>query len=438
MTTSSPDHLALLAALAERGVATSAWLQAALRKSQPTLSRLLADLSGQVLTLGQGKRTRYALPRSIQGQSAEQPLWWVHEDGRLERFGRLTFVAGAQLHVEGDGIDSLSQALPWFLAPLKAQGFLGRLLALRLASRGVDANPDRWSLEQTLAAALELHDPTGAIVIGEPRPGSVHAGVDATHPGPAFDALAADVAATLPAGSSAGGEQAKFLARTDAGEHLIVKFTPPRGTPFGERWSDLLHTEALALAVLAEWGVDAAPCELITTPTRTYLASKRFDRAGATGRRHVVPLDAVHDAFVPVSRRHWGATCEALARQRRLPPEAPAQAEALLYFGRLIANTDMHFGNLSLRVARSDLAAGRFTLAPVYDMLPMRWRPDAATGLADYAAFEPDPLALASPARAPALVFWQRLQAHTAVSPELRQVAGDMAVRLRGSSTNST
>jgi len=422
--------LAVLAVLAQRGVATSAELQAALGRSQPTLSRLLADLAGQVLPIGQGKRSRYALPQTIQGQSAEQPLWWVHEDGQLERFGRLTFVAGAQVHVEADGIDSLSRSLPWFLAPLKAQGFLGRLLALRLAGRGVDPNPERWTLEQTLGATLELHDPIGAIVVGEPRPALPHTIVQARRPGHGFDQLAADVAATLPAGSSAGGEQAKFLALTDAGEHLIVKFTPPRGTPFGERWHDLLHAESLALTVLAERGVNVASFEIVETAARTYLASKRFDRVGAQGRRHVVALDAVHDAFVPVSRRHWGATCEALARQRRVPPEAAAQAEALLYFGRLIGNSDMHFGNLSLRVARADLAGGRFTLAPVYDMLPMCWRPDAVAGLYDYSAFEPDPLALASPARAPALQFWQRLEAHAAASRGLRAVAGEMARRV--------
>ncbi|MFO1297307.1 MAG: hypothetical protein U1F25_13120 [Rubrivivax sp.] len=28
----------------------------------------------------------------------------------------------------------------------------------------------------------------------------------------------------------------------------------------------------------------------------------------------------------------------------------------------------------------ADLARGRFTLAPVYDMLPMRWRPDLLSG----------------------------------------------------------
>jgi hypothetical protein len=44
-------------------------------------------------------------------------------------------------------------------------------------------------------------------------------------------------------------------------------------------------------------------------------------------------------------------------------------------FGEMIGNTDMHLGNASL--IGGDQAP--HTLAPVYDMLPMRWRP-AATG----------------------------------------------------------
>ncbi|WP_332291324.1 hypothetical protein [Aquincola agrisoli] len=33
---------------------------------------------------------------------------------------------------------------------------------------------------------------------------------------------------------------------------------------------------------------------------------------------------------------------------------------------------------------------------PGYDILPMRWKPDAALGLPDYGAFVPDELAAAS------------------------------------------
>ena len=109
---------------------------------------------------------------------------------------------------------------------------------------------------------------------------------------------------------------------------------------------------------------------------------------------------------MPGPRRDWAATCQALAAQRRLPVDAAAQASALLQFGRLIGNTDMHFGNLSLVVGSpADAARGRFSLAPVYDMLPMRWRPDVQSGELDWLPFTPDARDLASAARPVALQF---------------------------------
>ena len=321
-------------------------------------------------------------------------------------------------------------AVPWFLAPLRPAGFLGRLIARRLALHGVDANPERWPLAQVLFAALHTHDAPGALLLGElPLAAEGPAALSSADRAAAFDALAADVAATLPAGSSAGGEQAKFLARVED-RHVIVKFSPPRGTPFGERWHDLLHAEHLAHGLLAEHGVPVARTAVLETAQRTYLESTRFDRIGTRGRRHVVALGAVHDAFVPGARAHWAATCESLARQRRLPPDAPAQARALLQFGRLIGNTDMHFGNLSVFVEPSELARGRFTLAPLYDMLPMRWRPDPTSGALDLTPFEPAAADLSSAARPLALEFWRRVGAQGAVSRSFRALAQSMARRL--------
>jgi serine/threonine protein kinase HipA of HipAB toxin-antitoxin module len=141
-------------------------------------------------------------------------------------------------------------------------------------------------------------------------------------------------------------------------------------------------------------------------------------------------LHAVHEAFVGGPRQHWAATAQALVRQRRLPGEAAAQVEALLRFGRLIGNSDMHFGNLSLWVEPADVAAGRFTLAPIYDMLPMRWRPDVHTGALDLQPFTPEPADLQSPARPVARAFWGEVAAHPGISPAFRGLAREMVSRL--------
>ena len=443
------DHQALLAELTARGVARSAELQAALKKSQPTVSRLLAELSSQVIPLGRGRNTRYGVAKAIMGQSAQQPLWWIDESGMPRRIGTLSLLGdGSVVHVEGVGFeDTLRNRLPWYLAPLKAQGFLGRLLAQRLMPTGLGSNPETWSLEATLFAALHLHDAPGAIVLGEPAApvGQQRVPVEARLAGAVLDDLAQDVARTLPAGSSAGGEQPKFLALMESGEHVLVKFTPPRGTPFGERWHDLLHAEVLAAQVLGRHGVGVCAGRIVETVRRTYLLSTRFDRIGANGRRHAVAVGAVHEAFGTGGYANWAGTCEALVRQGRLDAAAADQARALLAFGRLIGNTDMHSGNLCLFVggagprpdapdeltALEALAKGRFQLAPVYDMLPMRWRPDPLLGgAAGYSAFEPDLVSASGPARGPAQEFWRHLSEQPRVGKALRVVAREMARRL--------
>jgi hypothetical protein len=76
------------------------------------------------------------------------------------------------------------------------------------------------------------------------------------------------------------------------------------------------------------------------------------------------------------------------------------------------------------------VARGRFTLAPVYDMLPMRWRPDAATGDLDLLPFSPELGDLASTARPVAVRFWERAAELPALSLGFRQLAGGMARRL--------
>lgn len=428
------DHQLILGVLAHRGIASSSDLQAATGKSQATVSRLLSDLSGRVLTLGSARATRYGLPKPIRGQPAQQPLWWTDHGGRMRPIGRLSLLAGDIICIESEFVRTpASTGLPWYLAPLRAQGFLGRLHARRLGVQGLSGDPERWDLESTQFAALQLHDAPGAITLGEPvrQPPPADAPAGGASLSLAFDQLAADVASTLPDGSSVAGEQAKFLATLGGARHVIVKFTPPRGTPFGERWHDLLHAECLAASVLERHGVAVARTRVIESATRTYLVSDRFDRIGVSGRRHAIHIGHAHDAFVVDHYSNWAATASALARQRRLSALDAQRAAALLSFGRLIGNSDMHSGNLGLQVELEDLAKGRFSLAPVYDMLPMRWRPQPVLGGApEYAPFEPDAASAASAAAGPARDFWAELEAHFGVSAALRTVAGEMARRI--------
>ena len=433
----------LLRVLRTRGALNSVQLQSELGVSQPTVSRLVAAAATRVLVLGQGRATRYALPHPIGTAAAVQPLWWIDEAGIARPFARLSFAERGQVHVEAalpSGRFAITTAgrLPWLLAPLRGEGFLGRALARRLAPQGLPAEPGAWSLEQVLLAALHTPDAPGALVLGEPAPpggpaleGPSLEGVADTQALALLEQLADGVAQAAPAGSSAGGEQPKFLLRDHDGHPLIVKFSPPRGSPFGERWHDLLHAEALALALLGEHGVPVAAARVVHTPRRTLLLSRRFDRIGRHGRRHAVPLWAVHEAFVPGAPSRWATTCEALEARRRLPAGSAVQVQALAQFGRLIGNTDMHFGNLSLFVAPADVQRGRFTVAPLYDMLPMRWRPDPASGELGLLAFSPDPADLESAARPLAAAFWRRLLDSRDIGRAFRTLAATQHGRTR-------
>lgn len=440
------DDQVLLGILRSRGAMTSAEVQAAIRKSQPSVSRLLSGLTDEVIPLGKGRATRYAAAQPIGIEAAQHPVWLVDQEGNVKRIGTLSFLAQNQIHIDAVEVDDFqNRSLPWYLSPLKAQGFLGRLLAQQAYMRGAPSNPELWDLETVLSAALHLHDAPGSLLIGhgEREYGeSAHAiPTSAADQGQVLDELALSIARTLPAGSSAGGEQPKFLAVTEQGDQVLVKFSPPRGTPFGERWNDLLYAESISNEVLERHGHQTAGTRVIQSQARTYLISSRFDRVGRKGRKHVVSVGAAHSAFVPGSYSNWASTCEALARQGKLSQIDAEAAGFLLQFGRLAGNTDMHSGNLSLYAEGSDLqeiSKGNFRLAPVYDMLPMRWRPDPTIGLQDYSPFSIDDYLASQQVRAAALDFWVAIQEHPQISQAMKNVASEMAARVSETDSNAT
>ncbi len=247
----------------------------------------------------------------------------------------LTHLGPDRWHLQADGIDQLSTGrLPWELAPLRLQGFLGHQWARSPAAAGFEPNPERWRVERLLALLLRERPDL---------PGVVRPGVTPPAPPPGLpaeraarlalvDTLADQAANALPAGSSAGGEQAKVLAGDDQGDHWLVKFSPPCETPFGERWHDLLLADGLALAVLAAHGVPVAAAELQQSARRSLLASGRgrpWGRAfcGASAARSAAPRwrrQVLNDDEYTPSRRisaptspglvHRSAAC----RMRRL------------------------------------------------------------------------------------------------------------------------
>ncbi|MGE4239783.1 HipA domain-containing protein [Ramlibacter sp.] len=435
----NPEHQLILGVLATKGAVTSAELQSSIGKSQPTVSRLIKDLGPKVLPLGRGRATRYGLGKSIHGRPAQHTIWWTDAQGGRRELGTLSHLANDTIFVQSRMLGDFSgSALPWYLSPLRPEGFLGRMTAAAagMASFGADADPARWLLETVLYAALQIHDAPGAMTLGVQDDAIPPLALSLEMLHQSLDTVADNIATTLPAGSSAGGEQPKFLAILPTGAHVIVKFSPPLESPGGTRWSDLLLAEHLACETLKQHGFSAATSHFERTRRRAYLISQRFDRVGPTGRRHVVSIGKAHEAFVQGTYRNWPESCAALVSRGCLSLQEAGAARTVFDFGRLIGNTDMHSGNLGLFVGLDGILRGRFELTPVYDMLPMRWRPDPALGgVQPYAPFAPDDGALASRAAPVAEAFWTTLSQSKSVTRELRDVASEMAARLRPGST---
>lgn len=430
----APDGL--ISALGDEALSAAQAMQR-LGCSQPTLSRLVRAAGAQVLTLGKAQKTRYARARPTQ---VGQPLAITridaegapHSCGALHTIGlpsgsRTAWVAPNQVEVF-DG-------LPWFVTDMRPQGFIGRQFPVRIPQLGLPPSITDWNDSHVLQALSAAgSDEPGDLVIGRaaldqyllqamPQP------IATRNKAKSFSAMAQLKAGQQHSPSSAGGEQSKFTAyvQTPRGaQHAIVKFSPVGADAVAVRWRDLLCCEHHALRVLHDsdpaTGLQAAQTQLIDGD-RAYLEVQRFDRIGARGRRGLVSLGAIDDVFVG-QRNNWVQTAQQLVGLRMLSERDLERISLLYAFGLLIHNSDMHFGNLSL--LHEGPASVQFSLAPCYDMLPMRFAP-TAQGIrplqipkivpqADLLGVWPQALALAQE-------FWGRVIADPGVSADFVQIA---------------
>jgi len=191
--------------------------------------------------------------------SSSHQIYWADKTGDKHAIGTLSFESDGSATFDASNYRlTVKNDLPWFLAHLKPEGFIGRIHANHISHIfGYDKNPEKWNLREIFCSSVYLSNPSGAITIGNSLvfPPSVPSvdfliSPDKKTDRAAFlnclDDCAIDVARALPFGSSAGGEQPKFMiAVPEHGEltECIVKFSPPVGTPFGDRWHDLLIAE---------------------------------------------------------------------------------------------------------------------------------------------------------------------------------------------------
>ena len=414
--------------------------------SRATLMRAVRALGSQVVALGRARRTTYAARRALRGSLQPLPLYRIDEQGQAHEVAKLLpiYPAGCALEfsepldwpLDEDMQDGWFESLPYILEDMRPQGFLGRHFARRHADLlQVSADPKVWSEDDTLhALSLLGSDEPGNYVLGEPalRLWLTHSQQDVAplqenQIAPAYLLSAEEAMMHGSAGSSAGGEFPKFTAFRDiAGKptHVIVKFSGSDAAPGTQRWSDLLVCEHLALCAVAEHlGLEAAVSRIHQAGGRTFLEVERFDRHGRLGRLPICSWAALNDALIGLAGKPWQQGGAELLKLGYINPECLAALQRLWLFGRLIANTDMHDGNLSFKPG--------LQLAPVYDMLPMAYAPVRGVELPSMDFMPPLPLpaerdAWLIAARA-AEYFWAAASADARISKAFQAICSQNA-----------
>lgn len=433
--------------LRRRGALSAIDLSVALGVSQPTLSRVLGKIDPhRLVRLGKARAVRYALSREIGTIGESWPLYEIDEAGQAHHVGRLcTFEARQCGFLQDTPWESLRgnlfpsglyPDLPWFLDDLRPQGFLGRTFARQYGQElGLPQDPRVWRSDDVILALVRYgHDLQGSFVLGNTMLDTVQerriSGVRVIPEERCAETYRERAQATLAGewpGSSAAGEQPKFTATVESPEgavrHVIVKFNGRSGRPEDQRWGDLLAAEHCASVLLRDHGIAAAQTRLIDAGGRRFLESIRFDRVGLHGRRGLVSLFALDAAFWGRMDTPWTLASDRLVRGGWLTGQDAEQMSLLWWFGVMIGNTDMHYGNISLFLGKGRPLA----LAPCYDMLPMFYRPGLEGELTDRPVTPPPPppefLRVWSQASELAELFWIRVSGDSLFSDSFKMIA---------------
>jgi hypothetical protein len=377
MATSSTDHERRLQALERllRNEARSAQeLISALDISQPTLSRTIQAYPEMLSSFRvSGDRTpRYAMLRKLPGGlNPRQVVYKVSDTGAYEEFAKVEFLSGGATLERGPTKTALYGGLPPYMAFSSPTGFLGRQVAHAAAAseRHFPESLKDWGDDHRVSylftRALNL---PGNLVYG----GSSLEREMEFRKAPALRAeeklahyeAAANQLRDSAYGSSAGGEQPKFLSLTDDAGHIIVKFAKK-----GTRMADLLPLEHLALRSLEEVGVPASRTQVATTTDYVFLEIQRFDRSGRHGRIGMLSGGSIDDEFFG-ARDTWSEFAARCEEAGYISAEDARHIDVMAAFSELIGNGDRHFENISVLLREDGEYKG---VAPAYDILPMRY-----------------------------------------------------------------
>ena len=421
--------------LLTKSPATSADLQRALGASQTHVAKLLRGLGSKIVSVREGRSIRYMLTKNAFGGNDRLPISVVDANGNTVIVGFIRPLAHGGYFLEkvtgipdvllGDGQTGLFDDLPYFLDELRPQGFIGKKIAVEIASKSPEfpEDPRAWTANH-VGKFLNAngHDLPGNLQFGENAMLRIRQDVK-SHTNADYPMLAEQaISGTLP-GSSAGGEQPKFAVFSrEKSSHVIVKFSPPGDEPVARRWKDILITEHIAAETLHLEKLPAAETRLFELEDRIFLESKRFDRAGEYGRLSMMSLQSIDSEFVGAGN-DWVSVLEALYARELITFHHLFETEYLWVFGKLIHNADMHLGNLSLGVD-----GNIFRLLPAYDMCSMGFAPNGGN-VRPYGRFN-DQVALRhlskdnfKKLRELAKNFWEKIEQEPLVSNEFREFA---------------
>lgn len=409
--------------------------------SQAKFSRQIKKLAENIVVIGKSVNTQYAFKRTIDGRQSELPIYLIDEKGRAVHAATLTAVY-PKLYI----IDSYSsfiatkvyEDLPYWLSDLRPSGFLGRLIPRKYPHLNFPPDIRLWSADICISYwSLLAWDLIGNLIIGEKayqlyqdrlQDHTDHIEEDSIVQ--SYSDTADQILQLGAAGSSAGGEQPKFLAiRANDTQPVIVKFSPEGNGQLSCRRKDLLVMEHLCHKTLNQYQTNlSARSRLIISDQRVFLEIERFDRDSLSARHGIISLASL-DAEFTASMGNWREIASALLKKRIISKALYSEILFRYYFGALIANTDMHPWNLSFYCKGEQI----LKLAPAYDMLPMLYAPyhdQIVEREFDLKLPLPQDSKIWEEARKIASYFWKAVSQESQVSNNFRDIAKDNLARI--------
>jgi len=431
----------MLAWLKREGPSSATMLGQIFKISQPSVSRIISSLKDPLLlVLGKAQNTKYALQRKIEGVITPLPLYEILQDHSSRLLGLLYPLQPKGFYFSSKVENFLSAVypdLPWFLNDLRPGGFLGRLIPIQNKDLDLPQDIRLWTAEHCLKfLSLREWDAIGDLILGEKafqlyleNCKTFKQGIESSSRAERYPHYADDILSLGEVGSSAAGEQPKFmLTLLPEMKSVIVKFSPPRDTAAGTRVADLLICEHLALQVLKEKIQSVATSTIMIESNRVFLEVERFDRLPSMGRRGLISLGSLDAEFAGAAAK-WSKTASELIKIKILPDSFYEEIRFRELFGEFIANTDMHASNLSFFTEGLQVVG----VAPVYDMLPMLFMPSSYQII--HKDFQP-PLPLPEDvdiwplAYSAACEFWNRVLDDQRISTAFKKIAQECKTQL--------